>query len=202
MFSALRFLAWSAFELGHADLDTGAVEVLSIVSYCLQNYHSCTLHSECILFSISVECDRGSYGANCASSCGTGCTDGDCDSQTGHCECQGWWTSDKCDTEVSGETKHSTRVCTTLTIVHSLVTQVINQFLPFHTYTHLSNVFMLHGTRCLEAATICGQHIWHHWLQCCRDMEDHCWSAKWYPAVLQVYYRVQTGGRVWMDCIQ
>ena len=48
----------------------------------------------------------------------------------------------------------------------------------------LFNVSILLGARYMEVATVWCQHIWHHWLQCCSDMEDHSWPTKWHPAVL------------------
>ena len=46
MFSVLCFLACGAFELGHAE-DTGALQVLSIVLYCIALY---CIVSYCIVF--------------------------------------------------------------------------------------------------------------------------------------------------------
>ena len=52
------------------------------------------------IFLVITECESGSYGAGCASTCGH-CADGvtTCDHLTGHCpesDCMAGWQGDKC----------------------------------------------------------------------------------------------------------
>ena len=61
---------------------------------------------KCDYLHASIECDQGTYGVNCKTTCGGGCVDNNCHPVDGQCDCQKWWVEDGiCDTEVTGEQK-------------------------------------------------------------------------------------------------
>ena len=86
-------LGWFLFFLGPC-----------LVSEQSQLHPSQWTHS--IFLSLSNVTGAG-MGANCAPSCRVGCVDGDCDPQTGTCDCQRWWVANKCDSEVTRENRHT-----------------------------------------------------------------------------------------------